>query len=244
MFQKRTLFSSTPHLVFVALVTVAWGQGTVTPPVKDARFQKLPVTDVLFREDVLGQKPARSLVDCGRMCARDARCLVFTFQPGAQGTPGSCRSHSTRRAAQGQQGAAPGARNYSLRKEDWIQKNCSSTSDCREPMAACFSGQCLCDGGFFFDHTENACVSNCSVGLGTTFHAYRDMVLYGHYLSFRDAQGSVTRCVSTCLADRHCTSFAHRLLGDRCYFKHATAQDFPKDWVRDASVVHYQRCCA
>ncbi|KAL8560570.1 hypothetical protein ACOMHN_058031 [Nucella lapillus] len=45
-------------------------------------------------------------------------------------------------------------------RELWIQKNCSSTSDCREPMAACFSGQCLCDKGFFYDHTENACVSS------------------------------------------------------------------------------------
>ncbi|KAL8560567.1 hypothetical protein ACOMHN_058028 [Nucella lapillus] len=239
MLPKREQASVILNLVFVALVTVAWGQGTVTPPVKDARFQKLPVTDVLFREDVLGQKPARSRVDCGRMCAQDAQCLVFTFQPGAQGTPGSCRSHSTRRAAQGQQGAAPGARSYSLRKGAWIQKNCSSTSDCREPMAACFSGQCLCDGGFFFDHTENACVSTCTRGLGDQYLEYRDRDLFGH--DIRYTIETVTACKSQCSALSTCLTFVY--LWRHCFLKHATAQDDPSKWRVKHNVSFYQKTC-
>ncbi|KAL8570164.1 hypothetical protein ACOMHN_030960 [Nucella lapillus] len=106
-----------PKLVSVALATVVWGQGTQL--LTDAAiFQKLPVSDVLFTEDVLWETPARSPVDCGRLCARDAHCRVFTFQPGAgagaRSPPGRCRSHDKTRAAAKQGTSARGALSYSF----------------------------------------------------------------------------------------------------------------------------------
>ncbi|KAL8617648.1 hypothetical protein ACOMHN_047894 [Nucella lapillus] len=225
---------------------------TTSSPLTTITFRTIPLPDVLFTEDLLWEKPARSRIECSAMCRGDARCVVVTFQPGGvtgEGPPrqpGRCRSHLNPQSNAKRKEAASGARSLVLVAEDWwIPKSCSSNADCTESMAACISGQCLCDGGYFFDYTQNACVRECWWGLGKVVLKYPGKDLDGHDIGNELANNDPAGvCGAICVADPNCVTFSYNREWDRCFFKNVTSRDFPEAWLNRPPVDFFQRTCA
>ena len=67
-----------------------------TPVVKattrESLFSHTGLDNVIFTSSVLFESESRSVLDCGRQCSRDARCVTFTHVTGS--SSGSCRGHS------------------------------------------------------------------------------------------------------------------------------------------------------
>ncbi|XP_076442811.1 uncharacterized protein LOC143281486 [Babylonia areolata] len=232
--------SSTRNLLWLALVVLTWGHVT-----DGTLFKLLPLDDVMFTEDVLWEKPARVETECSLMCAGDARCVLSTFAPGPEGSAGRCRTHSKRQRPTWRTEAVSGARTFTpVTTDKWIEKVCTSNSDCTEYMAACYSGMCLCDGGFFFDNYLNGCTSTCTRNLGNSYLKYLGWDLFSHDLFSKKAYGTMSTCEHACNADHSCTAFSYLSHVDTCYFKQVTAQDYPKDWRVYNLSTHCRRTCA
>ena len=56
------------------------------------RFVNTGLDNVIFTSSVLFESKSRSVLDCGRQCFRDTRCVTFTHVKGS--SSGSCRGHS------------------------------------------------------------------------------------------------------------------------------------------------------
>ena len=56
------------------------------------RFLNTGLDNVIFTSSVLFESESRSVLDCGRQCFRDTRCVTFTQVKGS--SSGSCRGHS------------------------------------------------------------------------------------------------------------------------------------------------------
>ena len=57
------------------------------------RFVNTGLDNVVFTSSVLFESKSRSVLDCGRQCFRDNRCVTFTYETGSPS--GSCRGHNT-----------------------------------------------------------------------------------------------------------------------------------------------------
>ncbi|KAL8560569.1 hypothetical protein ACOMHN_058030 [Nucella lapillus] len=253
-------------LVFVAALTVGWGPGreaTASPqPVTAAMFHRLPGADVLFTAHVLGHQPARWDCCCRLLHRQEVPCGLWRAVCRGRPVPPvhipfrdtRCSRHLPQ--TQEEEESPSGTDDVGAWSKNWIQKNCSSTSDCREPMAACFSGQCLCDGGFFFDHTENACVSSeynapfvssCTRGLGNTYLEYKAMDFNGHDAFDTSASGDPLTCHTKCSADPTCVLIVYGSMWKkgqgRCFYKNVTSRDFPLAWKPRSETISYQRQC-
>ncbi|XP_076442997.1 uncharacterized protein LOC143281635 [Babylonia areolata] len=234
------------------MAALTWGShvteaGASSPELmKNAFFKTLPRFDVTFTQDVLWERDARSRIECEVMCTAEAQCVMATFTPSAAADAprrGSCRMHRKRQTSVMGQEAAPGARSSALVITDfWIEKPCTYTSDCTEYMAGCFSGQCLCQGGFFFDYYLNACVSSCSWTLGYTFLEYKGYDLKDHDMYDTAAGEDPVNCLHTCSKDPKCVTMAYTSYS-RCYYKHVTAQDYPESWIKWSPVSFFQKTC-
>ena len=55
-------------------------------------FSDTGLDNVIFTSSVLFESESRSLLDCGRQCSLDKRCVTFTHVTGS--SSGSCRGHS------------------------------------------------------------------------------------------------------------------------------------------------------
>ena len=55
-------------------------------------FSDTGLDNVIFTSSVLFESESRSVLDCGRQCFRDTRCVTFTQVKGS--SSGSCRGHS------------------------------------------------------------------------------------------------------------------------------------------------------
>ncbi|XP_076453614.1 uncharacterized protein LOC143288851 [Babylonia areolata] len=192
-----------------------------------------------------GRGPARSRVECGLTCLRDARCVLYSVSPGTGGAAGTCRTHSKRLPPAARREVVSGARTFSpVTTDNWNNKVCVSDHDCTDYMTACFSGKCLCDGGFFYDVNLNGCVSTCTRGLGDSYTAYPDIHLNQTSAWISDANGSVSSCTPLCNANPGCTGFNFGSGWPRCYFKYGTPQDYPVIRFSGTVKTFYQRTCA
>ena len=54
-------------------------------------FPNTGLDNFIFTSNVLFESTSRSVLDCGRQCSRDARCMTFTNVTGS--SSGSCRGH-------------------------------------------------------------------------------------------------------------------------------------------------------
>ena len=57
-----------------------------------SRFSNTGLDSLVFTSNVLFETTSRSVLDCGRQCVRDARCVTFTRVTGS--SSGSCRGHA------------------------------------------------------------------------------------------------------------------------------------------------------
>ena len=57
-----------------------------------SRFSNTGLDSLVFTSNVLFETTSRSVLDCGRQCVRDARCVTFTRVKGS--SSGSCRGHA------------------------------------------------------------------------------------------------------------------------------------------------------
>ena len=56
-------------------------------------FSDTGLDNVIFTSSVLFESESRSVLDCGRQCSLDKRCVTFTHGTGS--SSGSCRGHNT-----------------------------------------------------------------------------------------------------------------------------------------------------
>ena len=59
---------------------------------RESLFSNTGLDNVIFTNSVLFESESRSVLDCGRQCFRDARCVTFTHVTGSSSR--SCRGHS------------------------------------------------------------------------------------------------------------------------------------------------------
>ena len=76
--------------IYVVCLILGSVLGSVT---QTALCEDTGLDDFLFTENLLFETIARSLVDCGRLCAEDDGCVAFTYITATSGS-GSCRGHS------------------------------------------------------------------------------------------------------------------------------------------------------
>ena len=57
-----------------------------------SRFPNTGLDNFIFTSNVLFESASRSVLDCGRQCSRDGRCVTFTHVTGS--SSGSCRGHN------------------------------------------------------------------------------------------------------------------------------------------------------
>ena len=55
-------------------------------------FSNTGLDNVIFTSNVLFESTSRSVLDCGRQCSRDERCVTFTHVKGSSSW--DCRGHS------------------------------------------------------------------------------------------------------------------------------------------------------
>ena len=56
-------------------------------------FPNTGLDNFIFTSNVLFESASRSVLDCGRQCSRDERCVTFTHVTGSSSR--SCRGHSS-----------------------------------------------------------------------------------------------------------------------------------------------------
>ncbi|XP_076454451.1 uncharacterized protein LOC143289336 [Babylonia areolata] len=113
--KKQKMNQPTRDLLWLA-IALTWGHVTeaASPqPIRNTIFKRLPVDDVMWRDDVLWQRPAWSRVECGLTCLRDARCVLYSVSPGTGGAAGTCRTHSKRLPPAARREVVSGARTFS-----------------------------------------------------------------------------------------------------------------------------------
>ena len=81
-------------------------------------FSNTALDNFIFTSNVLFESASRSVLDCGRQCSRDERCVTFTHVTGS--SSGSCRGHNVIFNSTSDQGAP---------KEGRVQRTCSLRSD-------------------------------------------------------------------------------------------------------------------
>ncbi|KAK7088570.1 hypothetical protein V1264_022476 [Littorina saxatilis] len=107
---------------------------------------------------------------------------------------------------------------------------------------SCYSGQCLCGGGYFFSNSQSVCVQNCSHHDDSYLH-YKDWDLHGYNANIF-ANVNASTCASFCNQRATCVLFSYVPGYGSCYLKEVTPQDFPGDWRARPGVDVYQRTCA
>ncbi|KAL8625958.1 hypothetical protein ACOMHN_012550 [Nucella lapillus] len=86
------------------------------PDLKETPFDRLPLNNVQFTNDVLMEVSARSRIECSKKCAETEGCVMCTFHSSPQGPPGHCRLHSQLQTAAGGNQRMPGAKSVALRR--------------------------------------------------------------------------------------------------------------------------------
>ena len=81
-----------PMLYFAAIfVNCFFFAPAVEATTQMSLFSDTILDNFIFTSNVLFESESRSVLDCGRQCSRDARCMTFTNVTGS--SSGSCRGH-------------------------------------------------------------------------------------------------------------------------------------------------------
>ena len=83
-----------PKLYFAAVfVNCLFFAPAVEATTQMSLFSDTILDNFIFTSNVLFESTSRSVLDYGRQCSRDARCMTFTNVTGS--SSGSCRGHNT-----------------------------------------------------------------------------------------------------------------------------------------------------
>ncbi|XP_070180749.1 fibropellin-3-like [Littorina saxatilis] len=124
----------------------------------------------------------------------------------------------------------------------WLNSACTET--CEWNMTACFSGRCLCKDGYYFSHSQYACVRSCAE-LTQTFLRYENFDLEDHDMSAGGGgRAEASLCKAMCI-DNQCKAFVHLYMSEwtSCYFKDGSATEHPGSWISKDVTDTYQRTC-
>ena len=99
--------------IYVVCLILGSVLGSVT---QSALCEATGLDDFLFTENLQFETIARSLVDCGRLCAEDDSCVAFTYITATSGS-GSCRVHSGEVTPASAMTSSGGARTFNLAPE-------------------------------------------------------------------------------------------------------------------------------
>ncbi|XP_070181224.1 fibropellin-3-like [Littorina saxatilis] len=123
--------------------------------------------------------------------------------------------------------------------ESWLKATCTTAADCTKYQTGCYSGHCLCKDGYFFSHSQAACVQTCDL-LDTNYLYYKDTDLTGTthvQISTPDS----TTCAAQCSTDPQCITFI--IFQGTCYMKSFTGQGSEGSWQAKVGARMYQRTC-
>ena len=83
-------------------------------------FSDTGLDNVIFTSSVLFESESRSLLDCGRQCSLDKRCVTFTHV--TRSSSGSCRGHSdTFTSTSTHAVSVPGAKTFTRLCKNFVQ---------------------------------------------------------------------------------------------------------------------------
>ena len=98
-----------PMLYFAAVfVSCLFFAPAVEATTQMSLFSDTRLDNFIFTSNVLFESESRSVLDCGRQCSRDARCMTFTHVTGF--SSGSCLGYTA--APSDHNGTVPGAKTY------------------------------------------------------------------------------------------------------------------------------------
>ena len=100
--------------IYVVCLILGSVLGTV---IESALYEDTGLDDFLFTENLLFETKARSLVDCGRLCAEDDGCVAFTYITVTSGSEW-CQGHSGKVASASAMTSSSGARTFNLAPEE------------------------------------------------------------------------------------------------------------------------------
>ncbi|XP_025085465.1 uncharacterized protein LOC112558921 [Pomacea canaliculata] len=212
--------------------------------VRQAAAHHLPQLDDYISDDELRWTTwTRSVIHCADLCARDVTCLAFTATTvTSRGV--ECRGHC---------GLGPGStlgnrantRAYSLQVLTWLDKTCTKDSDCTHPKSVCFAGHCLCSPGFFYSHSRDECLADCTdADLKPLMVSYPGWYIFQHNLN--SSVTSWAECVEWCSMDPACRTFEYNFSSSTCFLAHVTALQEASYWRAQDNddINHYMKTCA
>ena len=98
-----------PMLYFAAVfVNCLFFAPAVEATTQMSLFSDTRLDNFIFTSNVLFESESRSVLDCGRQCSRDARCMTFTHVTGF--SSGSCLGYTA--APSDHNATVPGAKTY------------------------------------------------------------------------------------------------------------------------------------
>ena len=98
-----------PMLYFAAVfVSCLFFAPAVEATTQMSLFSDTRLDNFIFMSNVLFESESRSVLDCGRQCSRDARCMTFTHVTGF--SSGSCLGYTA--APSDHNATVPGAKTY------------------------------------------------------------------------------------------------------------------------------------
>ncbi|KAL8563695.1 hypothetical protein ACOMHN_050523 [Nucella lapillus] len=123
----------------------------------------------------------------------------------------------------------------------WINRVCSSDTQCPARGARCFNDRCLCPLGLYYSVGTKQCLQSC-----TTFHIsfsrYRMVRPTWKYADMDEADCCEESCREHTLNHRECSSFSTD--GTKCYlFTTITTNASASAVVKDRAWSYYQRNC-
>ena len=87
---------------------------------RESLFSDTGLGNVIFTSSVLFESESRSVLDCGRQCSLDKRCVTFTHVTGS--SSGSCRGHKdTFTSTSTHAVSVPEAKTFTRRRKNFVQ---------------------------------------------------------------------------------------------------------------------------
>ncbi|KAL8615534.1 hypothetical protein ACOMHN_028197 [Nucella lapillus] len=199
----------------------------------------------IFNISLQFQSDVTSDIDCLRQCVLTSSCVAFTFNPLA----GTCRGHAAVMTSGDLQALET---KYYERVLDWLNRPCSSNSQCSTTSKAeCYAGKCMCTPGYFYSDSKKTCSTECAAAdLQSSMLSYTGMDWAGFdNMRYYRVPLSMPECQSLCASLSACRAAVHvnSMPPGHCYVKanNKTCLDRPDRIRFDQTGKSYmQRTCA